>query len=97
MSCGVRLRGRFIGAKKRPWTKKCPAIAKSQYFLMSRDASPPSSCEMSSDLRTNLRYPVAQQVLDTKTPAKTRHKHDSFINGLSKVYVISRCGLHIAK
>ena len=40
---------------------------------------------------------VAQQVLDTKTPAQTRHKHDSFINGLSKVYVISRCGLHIAK
>ena len=56
-----------------------------------------SSCEMSSDLRTNLRYPVAQQVLDTKTPAKTRHKHGSFINSLSKVYVISRCGLPIAK
>eukprot|EP00978_Attheya_sp_CCMP212_P007668 scaffold17789_cov34-Attheya_sp.AAC.3 len=58
--------------------------------IMSRDAFSVSSCEMSSDLRTNLRYSVAQQVLDTKTPAKTRHKHDSFINGLTVADNVTR-------
>eukprot|EP00978_Attheya_sp_CCMP212_P028009 scaffold95462_cov45-Attheya_sp.AAC.2 len=38
---------------------------------------------MSSDLRTNLRCPVAQQVLDTKTPAQTHEKAATGIDAIT--------------